>query len=113
MFRLCQDGRSNTTIVRGDGIRTAAKKRRQPRLQCLQKVKSDKVVAFCNRHCNVIPPFVTAPGNRNEPPLLREALPKLTCIAHAVGLTSEGGGHFRDLAPPVANAALFPIETRN
>ena len=40
-----------------------------------KKVKGDKVVAFCDRHCNVIAPFVTAPGNYNESPLLREALP--------------------------------------
>src|SRR5271157_3709325 len=34
-----------------------------------KKVKGDKVVAFCDRHCNVIAPFVAAPGNRNESPL--------------------------------------------
>ena len=37
-----------------------------------KKVKGDKVVAFCDRNCNVIAPFVPAPGNRNESPLLRE-----------------------------------------
>ena len=29
-------------------------------------MKGDKVVAFCDRQCNVIAPFVAAPGNRNE-----------------------------------------------
>ncbi len=53
-------------------------------------MKGDKVVAFCDRHCNVIAPFVTAPGNRNESPLLRDALPKLTRIAQAVGLNLQG-----------------------
>jgi len=38
-------------------------------------------VALCDRNCNLIAPFVSAPGNRNESPLLREALPQLTCIA--------------------------------
>jgi len=47
-------------------------------------VKGDKVVAFCDRRCNVIAPFVVAPGNRNEAPLLREALPEVMRI---------GGGH--------------------
>jgi hypothetical protein len=35
------------------------------------------VVAFCDRRCNVIAPFVSAPGSRNESSLLRDALPRL------------------------------------
>jgi len=31
--------------------------------------KGDKVVAFCDRRCNVIA-FIAAPGNRDESPLL-------------------------------------------
>jgi hypothetical protein len=49
-------------------------------------VKGDKVVAFCDRHCNVIAPFVAAPGNRNESPLLREALPEGMRISREVGM---------------------------
>jgi hypothetical protein len=52
-------------------------------------VKGDKVVAFCDRHCNVIAPFVTAPGNRNESPLLREALPGVMRIAQEVGVALQ------------------------
>ncbi len=48
--------------------------------------KGDKVVANCSRHCNVIAPFVSAPGNRHESPLLQKALPQVTRIAHKVGL---------------------------
>jgi hypothetical protein len=55
-----------------------------------KKVKGCKVVALCDRNCNVIAPFVSAPGNRNESPLLREALPRLTRIARAVGLDLRG-----------------------
>jgi hypothetical protein len=55
-----------------------------------KKVKGDKVVAFCDRNCNVIAPFVSAPGNRNESPLLREALPLVSRIANAVGLDLQG-----------------------
>ena len=51
---------------------------------------SDKVVAVCDRNCNVIAPFVSAPGNRNESPLLREALPQVRRIARTVGLALEG-----------------------
>jgi hypothetical protein len=34
----------------------------------------------------VIAPFVSAPGNRNESPLLKTALPQVTRIAQLVGL---------------------------
>ena len=51
-----------------------------------KKVKGDKVVAFCDRNCNVIAPFISAPGNRNESPLLREVLPKLMCMATETGI---------------------------
>jgi hypothetical protein len=48
------------------------------------------LVAFCDRNCNVIAPFVAAPGNRNESPLLKQALPQLTGIAQVVGLELKG-----------------------
>ena len=48
------------------------------------------MVAFCDRHCNIIAPFVTAPGNRNESPLLRDALPRLTAMARAIGMDLQG-----------------------
>jgi hypothetical protein len=38
----------------------------------------------------VLAPFVSAPGNRNESPLLREALPQLTRIAQTIGFTLAG-----------------------
>ncbi|MGF6971799.1 hypothetical protein QFZ94_000226 [Paraburkholderia sp. JPY465] len=53
-------------------------------------LKGDKVVAFCDRKCNIIAPFVSAPGNRNESPLLRDALPKLTAMARAIGADLQG-----------------------
>ena len=49
-------------------------------------MKGDKVVPFCDRHCNFVAPFVTAPGNRNESPLLKVALPQVSRIAKKVGL---------------------------
>ena len=41
---------------------------------------------MCDRHCNIIAPFITAPGNRNESPLLRHALSQVTRIASKIGL---------------------------
>ena len=53
-------------------------------------MKGDKAVAFCDRNCNVIAPFVSAPCNHNESPMLREALPKLRRITKAVGFDLHG-----------------------
>jgi hypothetical protein len=47
-------------------------------------------VAFCDRDCNIISPFITAAGNRNESPLLRDALPKLSEMARAIGMDLRG-----------------------
>ena len=81
----------DTSIIHGDGTTTAAKKGGDNiGFNGHKKMKGDKVVAFCDRNCNVIAPFVTAPGNKNESPLLREALPKLTHIARAIGLDIQG-----------------------
>jgi transposase len=91
VLRLRLDDRLDTTVIHGDGTTTAAKKGGDSLgFSGHKKVKGDKVVAFCDRHCNVIAPFVTAPGNRNESPLLREALPQLTRIARTVGLDLRG-----------------------
>jgi transposase len=91
VFRLRQDDRLDTTVIHGDGTTTASKKGGDNLdFSGHKKVKGDKVVAFCDRHCNVIAPFVAAPGNRNESPLLREALPQFTRIARAVGLDLRG-----------------------
>ena len=50
----------------------------------------DKVVAICDRHCNIVAPFVTAPGNRNESPLFREAFGPLKKLAAEVGYSLQG-----------------------
>jgi hypothetical protein len=90
VLKLDQDGLLDTTVIHGDGTTTAAKKGGDKiGFSGHKKVKGDQVVAFCDRHCNVIAPFVSAPGNRNESPLLREALPQLTGIAQVVGLNLQ------------------------
>ena len=49
-------------------------------------MKGDKVVALCDRNCNVVAPLVFAPGNKNESPLIREALKPLKTLAKSVGM---------------------------
>jgi hypothetical protein len=50
----------------------------------------DKFVALCDRNCNVIAPMVFAPGNKNESPLIREAMGPLKRIAKAIGFNLKG-----------------------
>jgi len=77
---------SDLRIIHGDGTTTTAKKGGDNLgFNGHKHIKGDKVVAFCDRNCNVIAPFVTAPGNRNESPLLRKVLPQVTHIARTVG----------------------------
>ncbi|MEP0984027.1 hypothetical protein [Leptolyngbya sp. FACHB-17] len=66
---LHQQALLDLSIIHGDGTTTAAKKDGDNLGYSGHKhMKGDKVVAFCDRHCNVIAPFITAPGNRNESP---------------------------------------------
>src|SRR6202166_3410199 len=91
VFRLGQDDRLDITVIHGDDTTTAAKKGGDNLgFSGHKKVKGDKVVAFCDRRCNVIAPFVVAPGNRNEAPLLREALPEVMRIVRQVGMDLGG-----------------------
>jgi transposase len=91
VLRLHQTGLLDVTIIHGDGTTTAAKKGGDNiGFNGHKKIKGDKVVAFCDRNCNVIAPFVAAPGNHNESPLLRAALPNVTRTARSVGLDLQG-----------------------
>jgi len=92
VLTLHEDELLDVTVIHGDGTTTAAKKGGDNiGFNGHKKLKGDKVVAFCDRRCTVIAPFVSAPGNRNESPLLREALPAIMRIARAVGLDLWGG----------------------
>lgn len=88
---LSQENLLDTAVIHGDGTTTAAKKGGDNiGFNGHKKMKGDKTVVFCDRRCNVISPFVSAPGNSNESPLLREALPLVTRLANAVGLDLKG-----------------------
>jgi transposase len=64
---LHQDQLLDLSVIHGDGTTTAAKKGGDNLGYSGHKhLKGCKVVAFCDRDCNVIAPFVTAPGNRNR-----------------------------------------------
>jgi transposase len=91
VLTLHQASLLNISIIHGDGTTTAAKKGGDNiGFSGHKKIKGDKVVAFCDRNCNVIAPFISAPGNENESPLLRKALPEVTRIAGSIGLDLRG-----------------------
>ena len=91
VFALHDSGLLDTSVVHGDGTATAAKKGGDNLGFSVQKyLKGDKVVAICDRRCNVIAPFIAAPGNQNESPLMVPALTALTAIAKAIGLDLQG-----------------------
>jgi hypothetical protein len=91
-MQLHHDELLDITVIHGDGTTTAAKKGGDNiGFNGHKKLKGDNVVTFCDSNCNVIAPFVSAPGNRNESPLLREALPEVTRIAGVVGMDLQGG----------------------
>jgi transposase len=91
VHKLHQDQLLDLSVIHGDGTTTAAKKGGDNLGYSGHKhLKGCKVVAFCDRDCNIIAPFVTAPGNRNESPLLRDALPRLTEMARAIGADRQG-----------------------
>jgi transposase len=91
VMQLHQDALLDITVIHGDGTTTAVKKGGDNiGFNGHKKIKGDKVVAFCDRNCNVIAPFVSAPGNRNESPLLRKTLPEVMRIARAIGLDLQG-----------------------
>jgi transposase len=91
VHQLHQDQLLDLSVIHGDGTTTAAKKGGDNLDYSGHKhMKGCKVVALCDRHCNVIAPFVTAAGSRNESPLLRDALPRLSPIARAIGMDLQG-----------------------
>ena len=64
---LLQADLLDTTVIHGDGTTTAAKKGGDNiGFSGHKKMKGDKIVAFCDRNCNVIAPFVAGAGNRNK-----------------------------------------------
>jgi len=89
--KLFKNGFLDTSVIHGDGTTTIAKKGGD----CLgfsghKHMKSEKIVAFCDRNCNVLSPMVRAPGNSHESPLFPKAFTFLKNIMKRVGSTVTG-----------------------
>jgi transposase len=87
VHQLHRDQFLDLSVIHGDGTTTAAKKGGDNLGYSGHKQLKG---AFCDRGCNVIAPFVSAPSNRNESPLLRDALPRFTEMARVIGADLRG-----------------------
>ena len=84
-------GLLDLSILHGDGTTTMAKKGGDGLGYSGHKhMKSDKIVAFSDRRCNVISPMVTAAGNRNECPLFTPAFDFLKSMLKKLSVTTKG-----------------------
>ena len=86
VFKLHSANLLDTSVVHGDGTTTMAKKGGD----CLgfsghKHMKSEKIVAFVDRKCNVLSPMTVAPGNRHEGPLFEKAFGFLKEILKRMG----------------------------
>lgn len=86
VFKLDKANLLDTSVTHGDGTTTMAKKGGD----CLgfsghKHMKSEKIVAFVDRNCNVLSPMVVAPGNRHECPLFEKAFGFLKDILKRMG----------------------------
>ncbi len=88
VLRLIKYRLLDCSVLHGDGTNHSAKKGGDNiGYNGHKKIKGDKVVALCDRNVNVIAPFVSAPGNKNECTLLMTCLEKLKQMSDAVGLS--------------------------
>jgi len=83
-------------------------------------MKGDKDVAICDRNCNVIAPVIFAPGNKNESPLIREAMKPLKWIAKTMvfdlygsSMSLDGVYDCRANRKKIYNAGMKPNITPN
>jgi hypothetical protein len=54
-------------------------------------MKSEKIVAFVDRNCNVLSPMTIAPGNRHEGPLFGKAFESLKDLFKRIGRSLKKG----------------------
>ena len=91
MLKLLLSGKLDLSVLHGDGSLTAAKKGGDNIGYSGHKhFKGEKIIAICDRNCNVIAPFVRAPGNKNESPLLPKAFGELKRVIKSIGATIIG-----------------------
>jgi hypothetical protein len=84
-------GKIDASVLHGDGTSTIAKKGGDNLGYSGHKhFKGEKIVAIVDRNLNVISPYVTAPGNRNEIVLLKDSLVHLSRVVKKAGINIAG-----------------------
>ena len=88
---LQQNNQLYLDILHGDGTSSMAKKGGDNiGYNGHKHFKGEKTVAICDRNCNVISPFTTAPGNRNESLLFADAFAFLNSTIKSIGASIKG-----------------------
>jgi transposase len=91
VFTLHKENRLDPSITHGDGTTTMAKRGGDCLGYCGHKhMKSEKVVAFVDRNCNILSPMTIAPGNRHEGPLFGKAFDLLKDLFKRMGRSLKG-----------------------
>jgi len=91
VMRLQVKNMLDLSVLHGDGTTTPAKKGGDNIGYSGHKhFKGEKVIAITDRNGNVLSPYTTAPGNKNESPLFEPALVHLKKIIKAIGTTIVG-----------------------
>lgn len=91
VINLFENHLVDCSILHGDGTNHSAKKGGDNiGYNGHRRIKCDKAVAICDRNVNVISPFITAPGNRNESILLKPSLDKLKGMFSRLGVELTG-----------------------
>ncbi len=90
VLKLHNNGLLDTAVLHGDGSTTMAKKGGDNLGYSGHKhMVSEKVIAFCDKKCNVISPMTIAPGNRHEGPLFIGAFDFLKDVCKRVGISLQ------------------------
>ncbi len=104
VLRLYQSNLLDLSVLHGDGTTTAAKKGGDNLGYSGHKhFKGEKVIAIADRYGNILSPYTTAPGNKNESPLFAPALTHLKSIIKQIGATAYSvlfATLFRFIPPP-------------
>lgn len=89
--QLNNAGLLDTSILHGDGTSTVAKSGGDNLGYNGHKHhKGDKVIAICDRNCNIIAPLIAAPGNSSEMKLFPKSLKGLKQIVKSLDLSISG-----------------------
>jgi len=116
VLRLHQSHLLDLTVLHGDGTTTAGKKGGDNMGYSGHKhFKGEKVVAITDRNGNVLSPYTTAPGNKNESPLFGRALTHLKSMVKQIGasiigsiMSLDGVYDSRQNRKSIFNAQMIP-----